>query len=111
MENHTNNEIDLIKAYENKGYDRIFKFENDKIVETKTKTAYVPEQIFIVAEHRFEGMSNPSDMSILYVIEAVGGYNGTILVAYGSNGNLELSEFFKKIPKSNISNEKNLVSN
>ena len=104
-------EIDYIKIYQNKGYTANFYFENDKFLNAETKTEYQPTDIFIVAEHRYEGMSNPSDMSILYVIETTSGEKGTVLMGYGPSSNLELSEFFSKIPKGNISKTEDIDDN
>lgn len=44
---------------------------------------YQPEELTIIKTYRFEGDSNPSDSSILYVIEANDGLIGYSLDAYG----------------------------
>jgi hypothetical protein len=44
---------------------------------------YQPEDLTIIKTYRFEGDSNPSDASILYVIEANDGLIGYSLDAYG----------------------------
>ena len=101
-------EKDYIRIYEDKGYSAGFHFKNDQLINSETKKKYSPEDIFIVAEHRYEGMSNPSDLSVLYVIETNANEKGTFLMGYGPNANLETAEFFKNIPEKNISNEKNI---
>ncbi len=103
------NETDLIRKYQEKGYLGNFRFQNGRIIDTKTKTAYPPEEIYIVAEHRYEGISNPSDMSILYVLEAHDATKGTFLLGYGPTADLEAANFFKNIPGSNCSNSANLL--
>lgn len=102
------NEKDYIKIYEDKGYKASFHFKNELLVSNQTGKAYMPNEINIVAEHRYEGMSNPSDMSILYVIETSQDEKGTFLLAYGPNADLEVAEFFKNIPEANISNRENI---
>lgn len=101
-------EKDYIRIYEEMGYSASFHFKDDQLINSETKKKYSPSDIFIVAEHRYEGMSNPSDLSVLYVIETKADEKGTFLMGYGPNANLETAEFFKKIPKENISNEKNI---
>lgn len=101
-------EIDFIEIYKERGFTDNFYFEDDKFINTETKVEYQPLDIFIVAEHRYEGISNPEDMSILYVIKTKQGDKGTLLMGYGPTGDLELAEFFNKIPKSNITNEENI---
>jgi hypothetical protein len=102
------NEKDYIKVYEEKGYISSFHFENGKLINNKTKKEYIPEDIFIVAENRYEGMSNPSDMSILYVFETNQNEKGTFLLAYGPTADFDTAEFFKNIPDKNISNKENI---
>ncbi len=103
------NETDLIGKYQEKGYTSNFRFQNGKIVDTKTKKTYSSEEVYIVAEHRYEGISNPSDMSILYVLDTQDGIKGTFLLGYGPTANLEAANFFKNIPDSNCSNRANLL--
>ncbi|MGE5943131.1 MAG: hypothetical protein ACM31G_02220 [Flavobacteriales bacterium] len=104
-------EKDYIKIYQDKGYVSNFYFKDDKLINSETKKEYSPEDILIVAEHRYEGISNPSDMSILYVLETSKDEKGTYLAAYGANANIEDAEFFKKVPKSNVSNEEDININ
>jgi hypothetical protein len=48
---------------------------------------YQPEDLTIIKTFRFEGDSNPSDVSILYVIEAKDGLIGYSIDAYGAYSN------------------------
>ena len=102
------NEKDYIRVYEEKGYVSNFHFENGKLINNKTKKEYTPEDIYIVAENRYEGMSNPSDMSILYVIETNKDEKGTFLMGYGPTADLDTAEFFNSIPEKNISDQENI---
>lgn len=96
-------ETDYIKRYSEEGYTGTYLFENNQLINAETKTAYQPEDIFIVAHHRYEGMSDPDDMSILYVIETKDNSKGTHLLGYGPTADLEEAEFFKDIPEENYS--------
>lgn len=101
-------EIDYIKQYQQKGYTSDYQINNENLIDLETKNEYTPNDIFIVATHRFEGMSNPSDMSILYVIETNNASKGTVLVPYGSAKVTPLAEFFAKVPKEHCSNKVNI---
>lgn len=104
MEKH---EIDYIKAYQKKGYKGSYRINNGKLADVNTSKEFAPEEIKVVAEHRFEGMSNPDDMSILFVIETPDGGKGTVLTSFGANaGNMAL--FFSEIPKENIDNSERI---
>ena len=50
---------------------------------------YKPEDLTIIKTYRFEGESDPSDASILYVIEANDGLIGYSIDAYGVYSNHE----------------------
>ena len=61
------------------------------------KKTYAPEDVTIVDFYRFEGESNPGDMTILYAIEASDGIRGTISSAYGPYADTATDDFLKKI--------------
>jgi len=42
-----------------------------------------PDQVLIAEYHRFEGISDPDDMSILYALETRSGIRGTLVDAFG----------------------------
>jgi len=95
-------EIDYIRKFEELGYTASYKCEEDKIQNLENKKWYTPEDLNLVEEFRYEGMSNPADNSILYIIEAKDGTKGTALVAYGPTGDSCFAWFFKKVPKENL---------
>ncbi|GAC1377496.1 MAG: hypothetical protein NVSMB30_24510 [Hymenobacter sp.] len=59
--------------------------------------SYGPDEVTIVDFYRFEGESNPDDMSILYAIEAHDGVRGTISSAYGVYADTEIDDFLKQV--------------
>ena len=63
---------------------------------------YQPEDLKIVKTYRFEGDSDPADMSIIYLIEANDGLIGYSMDAYGvytSHGDEEgYDNFIRQIP-------------
>lgn len=106
MENeYAKHETDYIRRYQEIGYTDSYRFNGSYLVGMESKKSYPPEDVSIIKEHRYEGMSNPSDMSILYVLETSDGNKGTLLAGYGPNANLELHEFMSAIPEENIKDE------
>lgn len=79
------------------GFSGDFKFKNHRLIHEGTKRAYHSDELLIVEHHRFEGMSNPSDMSILFVLEAEDGTKGTIVSGYGIHANMKLIEFLDQV--------------
>jgi len=100
--NYAKHEIDYIRKFESLGYTASFKAEENRIQNLENKKWYRPEEVNLVEEFRFEGMSNPDDMSILYAIETTDGAKGTILSPYGATADGSIVWFLKKIPKENV---------
>ena len=66
---------------------------------------YKAEDLKIIRTYRFEGASDPSDSTILYVIEANDGLIGYSIDAYGAYSNHDddgYDDFIKEIPSKEI---------
>lgn len=90
---------------EEKGYKDQFRVEKKRLKSmTDDKKSYKPEDINAVNFYRFEGNSDPDDMSILYAIETCDGRKGTLVDAYGHYSDDDTGAFMqdvdihKKIP-------------
>lgn len=83
-----------------KGYDKELRW-SDKGFCFEDR-CFQPGDLTIVKTYRFEGASDPSDMSILYLIKADEGFIGYSLDAYGVYSNHEDEEgydnFIRQIP-------------
>ena len=76
------------------GYTDDFKaLEGTELQSLRTEKIYKPEDVRIVNFYRFEGVSDPDDMSILYVIETNDGVKGTLVDAFGTYASPEVNEF------------------
>ena len=80
-----------------KGYTENFKLVNKWLVAEEKDTVYMPQDIAIVNFYRFEGMSDPEDSSILYLIESSDGKKGTLIDAYGMYADAKISAFIKDV--------------
>jgi len=83
-----------------KGYDKEFRWTTEGF--TVDDNVYQPEDLTILKTYRFEGVSDPSDTSILYLIKANDGLIGYSLDAYGVYSNHDDEEgydnFIRQIP-------------
>lgn len=80
------------------GYTDEFKaFGLEGVQSLQTGKLYKPQDIRIVNFYRFEGISDPADMSILYVIETVDGLKGTLVDAYGTYASPEVNRFVLEV--------------
>jgi hypothetical protein len=62
---------------------------------------YLPQDLKIIKTYRFEGDSDPSDSSVLYLLEANDGLIGYSIDAYGAFSNhddMNYDDFIRKIP-------------
>jgi hypothetical protein len=110
MDSQNKNELDFIKAYEKKGFTNSYRINGNKLIENGSNHEFNPKDITVVAKHRYEGQSNPDDMSILYVVETNKNTKGTILAAYGPSADNGMLEFFNQIPEENISQSKSILN-
>ena len=94
----------LDKALE-KGFDLSFKATENGLKCLGSNRVYSPEEVTVPNFFRFEGISDPGDMSILYEIETNDGCKGTLIDAYGVYSDSRVAKFMcavdemhKKIP-------------
>jgi hypothetical protein len=80
-----------------KGYTDQYRVEKGKLISTKTKKKYKAGDVTAANFFRFEGISDPDDMSILYAIETEDGNRGTLIDAYGLYADDETGEFMKEV--------------
>jgi hypothetical protein len=92
--------IQVLEKLRLKKMDNEFRWDNGQFTAGKGKK-YNAEDLTIIKTFRFEGDSNPSDSSILYIIEAKDGLIGYSIDAYGVYSNHEDEEgydnFIRKI--------------
>ena len=66
-------------------------------ISNESHKSYGPDEVTIVDFYRFEGESDPDDMSILYALEANDGVKGTISSAYGTYADSDTLDFLKQV--------------
>lgn len=89
---------EVIEYLRKKDYVNSFDVSDSKIFCKETDERFLPCNLAIDEVYRFEGDSNPDDMSVIYAITADSGTRGIILDAYGTYSDTEISEFIKDIP-------------
>lgn len=87
-----------VKKLEEKGYADQFRVEKKMLHSMlDKKKKYKPKDVKAVNFYRFEGPSNPDDMSILYAIETVDGTKGTLIDAYGVYSDDDTGAFMQDV--------------
>lgn len=90
-------EINIIKDLESKGFSTPFKVKDGVLVDLESGETYLPGEVSIIEQYRYEGMSNPADLSILFAIETSDQKRGFILTPYGPKGDHNTIWFFNKV--------------
>jgi len=87
-----------INHLEAHGYTDQFKVEKKCLISvTDSKKKYKPSDLKCVNFYRFEGVSDPGDMSIVYAIETGDGKKGTLTDGYGTSSDDDTGEFMKLV--------------
>lgn len=86
------------KELKERGYNEDFRIDQGglKTFGDSTK-AYSHKDVRIVNFYRFEGVSDPGDMTVLYVIETNDGVKGTLADGYGPYASEDVSKFIIKV--------------
>jgi hypothetical protein len=77
-------EIDAIRDLCRRGYSADLEFRDDALHEIVSGRRFRPDELAIVEHHRFEGASDPEDMSVVYAIESDDGVHGIVMDAFGA---------------------------
>ena len=81
-----------------RGFTEDFRVVDGKLRATGTRETFGPEELVISEFHRFEGISDPDDMAILYAIESTSGVRGTLADAFGVYSDPATSAVMQDIP-------------
>lgn len=80
-----------------KGFTYEFDFKNSHLVTQQNNGEFKAHQLKIIEIHRFEGMTDPEDSSVLYAIQCEDGSKGLLVDAYGAYADAEKTAFIDKI--------------
>lgn len=86
----------VMNDLKSQGYASDFVFRDNKFHEMESGKEYDAREVIIVEDYRFEGITNPDDMSILYAVKMADGTKGTISAPYGANYDVELNDFISR---------------
>ena len=81
-----------------RGFTESLAVVGNELCTTKMQKIFRPDEVVIREYRRFEGVSDPDDMSIVYAIETEGGIRGILVDAYGVYADPAVSAFLSKVP-------------
>lgn len=87
---------DLMADLRRRGFTEDFTVA-DGALRTAGREGVPPDRVRIVEIHRFEGVSDPADMAILYALETGDGRRGLLADAFGPYADPEVGEFMGRV--------------
>ena len=78
-----------------RGFTTEFTGNNENGQVTAGDETFTSDELTIVEHHRFEGMSDPDDSSVVYALEAPNGLKGVLVDAYGAYANWKTGALLK----------------
>src|SRR5689334_14962184 len=90
-------EMRCLHRVEEKGFTDQFKLSEKGLTCLANNRTYPPNEVSVVNFYRFEGISDPDDMSIIYVIRTSDGRQGTLVDAFGIYADDRIGKFMNDI--------------
>jgi hypothetical protein len=88
----------VIARMEREGFTDHFLVRNALLRSTDTGHTFAPRDVVIREFARYEGISDPDDMSIVYAIESFDGARGTLIDAFGTYSSPDIGMFVDAVP-------------
>ena len=94
----TCSESGVIAKLARRGFSDTFSVEGGNLRSLTTGKLLRPEDLVIREIYRFEGISDPDDMAIVYAMESSTGVHGTLIDAFGVYADRTKAAVVTKIP-------------
>ncbi len=88
---------DCLEKVNAEGYSDQFVATGKGLRSVKADKEYYPHEIKIIDFYRFEGISDPDDSSVLYVIETSDGQKDTLTDAYGMYADTDVARLMAAV--------------
>lgn len=86
-----------IQDLQDQGYNEDFNLIAEGIESKSLKREWKAGELDVIKFYRFEGMTNPGDNTILYLIETIDGRKGLLVDVYGADQGEISPEMIKKL--------------
>jgi len=96
--------VEAINNLVKKGYTHNFSVSDDGRLEEGNSLLFCPYEVELHEFHRFEGNTNPSDMSIIYAVQTKTGLRGIVVDSFGVQGSETVSDFMNKVAQKQFDN-------
>lgn len=97
MNNQYSTLSEAIEKLKKRGYTTNFRVNDNGLLEENREKTFDASEVQLAEFHRFEGMTDPGDSTILYVLETRSGIKGTLADSYGADASEITSVFMNKV--------------
>jgi hypothetical protein len=80
-----------------RGFAEQFRVVNGRLRALSSGAEFAAAEVVVAAFYRFEGVSDPDDMAILYALETRTGVRGTIADAFGVYSDPRVGDFVEAV--------------
>jgi hypothetical protein len=91
------NMVEAIEELKKRGFTANFEFLYQTFRDVDSGRTFKADELTIVEHYRFEGASDPDDMSVVYAIESDDGLKGIVADAFGLYANPDLGGFLENV--------------
>jgi hypothetical protein len=88
---------EAVKGLQARGFTANIEIIDGLFHDVSSERTFQADELAIVEHHRFEGLSDPDDLSVCYGLEARDGTRGILVDAYGTYANPAVSELLTKV--------------
>ena len=89
--------VETLEELKKNGFTSNFEFLDQTFQDVDSGRTFMADELTIVEHYRFEGASDPDDMSVVYAIESNDGLKGVIADAFGLYANPDLGGFLETV--------------
>ena len=89
---------EAMESLVSRGFTEHFGVRGGQLRGLESGKTFGPEDVAIREYERFEGVSDPDDMAILYAIESSSGTRGTLVDAFGVYADPGISAYLGRVP-------------
>jgi hypothetical protein len=90
-------QVIVMEELHEKGFTEHLTVSGDRLVVLDRDVSFSADEVVIRCVERFEGISDPDDMSVVYAIETESGLRGTLTDAFGVYSNPEVTAFIERV--------------
>ncbi|HEU5320187.1 MAG TPA: hypothetical protein VFX28_05250 [Methylomirabilota bacterium] len=89
--------VDVMAELAARGFTEQFMLAGARLRAVQSGKLSTPDEVRLVEFYRFEGVSDPDDMAILYALETRSGVRGTLADAFGVYAEPGVGAFMEKV--------------